>query len=347
MNMGNGNFTENMLKPRLRQVAEQAGVSLTTASMVLAGKGKISPVVRERVMDAARRIGYKRRVPSSPGTITVLLPFDDQWAHIFHFIRPIIVEMERTLIGEGYYPVIVPTWYTTDVENTVARVLANEARAVFSLHYGNEALFRQLESMDIPVVVIMNNNYQDTFYSVCVDDFQGAYEGCLHLIRLGHRAIGYVDFPRPDLPAIVADRFIGFQKAMDEFGIPFDASRRLTVPLHDRSALRDGLRGLFTRKDRPTALFVHDDYFAARVISELAGMGLRVPEDVSMIAPGDVLDYGDPFVPQITTMRINTTLLGQISSDLILNRMRRKPDDIHVLKVKQQLAERGSCRPRS
>ncbi|MGA2478089.1 MAG: LacI family DNA-binding transcriptional regulator [Spirochaetia bacterium] len=337
-----------MLKPRLRQVAEQAGVSLTTASMVLAGKGKISPLVRERVVEAALKIGYQRRSSrsESPGTITLLLPFDDQWAHTFHFIRPIIVEIERTLIKAGYYPVIVPTWYSSDVENTIAKILANEARAVFSIHYGNDALFRQLEGMGIPVVVVNNNNYQDTFYSVCVDDFQGAYEGCLHLIRLGHTEIGYVDFPRPDLPAIVADRFIGFQKAMDEFGIPFDASRRVTVPLDDRPALREGLRRLFSDGARCTALFIHDDYFAARVISELAGLGLKVPDDVSVMAPGDVLDYSDPFVPQITTMRINTALMGQISADLILNRMRRNPDDIHVLKIKQQLADRGSCRRR-
>jgi DNA-binding LacI/PurR family transcriptional regulator len=45
-------------------------------------------------------------------------------------------------------------------------------------------------------------------------------------------------------------------------------------------------------------------------------------------------------------MRINTALMGQISADLILNRMRRNPDDIHVLKIKQQLADRGSCRRR-
>ena len=198
--------------------------------------------------------------------------------------------------------------------------------------------------MGIPVVVVMNSNYQDTFYSVCVDDFQGAYEGSLHLIRLGHRDIGYVDFPRPDLPASVVDRYIGFKKALDEYGLPFDPSWRLTVPQDDRAALADGLKVLFSSPHRPTALFVHDDHFAARVMSELAAQGLKVPDDVSLIAPGDVHNYSDPFVPQITTMRINTALMGQISAELILNRMKRRSDDIHVLKIKQQLVDRGSCR---
>ncbi len=339
-----------MSKPNLNQVAREAGVSVTTASLALSGKGKISLAVREKVSRVARKIGYARKATpaqkgaQTPRTITILLPVDDQWAHIFFFVRPIIVEIEKTLIRDGYYPSVIPTFYTADVEHTIPKILANEAKAVFSIHYGNAALFRQLEARGIPVVVVMNNNFQDTFYSVCVDDFQGAYEGCLHLIRLGHRSIGYIDYPRPELPAVVIDRFIGFRKAMDEYALRFEEGARLTVGRDDRAALGEGLRVLFSRSPRPTALFVHDDYLAARVVSELAAQGIHVPVDVSLIAPGDVLDYSDPFVPQISTMRINTALMGQVSADLILNRLKMKPDDIHVLKIKQQLVDRGSCR---
>jgi LacI family transcriptional regulator len=339
-----------MSKPKLQQVADQAGVSLTTASLALSGKGKISLPVRRRVMDTAALLGYKGRpirISSDlprPQTITVLLPVDDVWASTFHFIRPIIMEIERSLIRENYYPVVIPTFFTPDEEKIVTNILANEAKAVFSIHYGNAALFRKLEEMGIPVVVIMNNNFQDQFYSVCIDDFQGAYEGCLHLVRLGHREIGYLEYPRPDLPAIVVDRFIGFKKAMDEYAIPFREQWRISAPLRDRQALHDALAGLFGGVPRPTALFVHDDYFASRAIAELAALGLSVPRDVSVIAPGDVIDYDEPFAPRITTMSTNTALMGQISGDLMLNRLRSRPEDIHVLKVKQQLVDRGSCR---
>jgi len=339
-----------MPKLKLQQVADQAGVSLTTASLVLSGKGKISLPVRRRVIDAAAMLGYKGRparatsVPLHPQSITILLPIDDVWAPTFHLIRPIIMEIERSLIRENYYPVIIPAFYTPDEEKIVAKILANEAKAVFSIHYGNAALFRKLEDMGIPVVVIMNNNFQDQFYSVCIDDFQGAYEGCLHLIRLGHRDIAYLEYPRPDLPAIVVDRFIGFKKAMDEFALPFREGWRVSAPLRDREALHDAIAGLFGGKPRPTALFVHDDYFASRAIPELATLGIAVPRDVSLIAPGDVVNYDEPFAPRITTMSTNTALMGQISGDLMMNRLRRKPEDIHVLKVKQQLVDRGSCR---
>jgi LacI family transcriptional regulator len=339
-----------MNKPKLQHVAVEAGVSLTTASLALSGKGKISTVVRNRVNEAARKIGYTRREVrpgepiQTPGLITVLLPMDQTWAHVFSFIRPMIEEMERSLLREGYYPLLLPTFRSSSSEDTFARILANRAKAVFSIHFGEEALFRQLEERNIPVVVVMNNNFQETLYSVCVDDFQGAYEGCLHLIRLGHTNVGYVDYHRPELPAVVTDRFIGFRKAMDEHGIRFDPEKRLTTGFHDSAGLAEGLRALFSQQPKPTALFVHDDYFAARVISELSAMGLTVPADVSIIAPGDVLNYDEPFVPRITTMRINTALMGKIAADLIVNRLKRNPEDIHVLKVKQQLADRGSCR---
>ena len=339
-----------MSKPKLIQVAQKARVSLTTASLALSGKGKISMEVRERVQRAASLLGYRKREAhpepqtDAPRTITILLPVDEEWSHVFHFIRPIIVEIERHLILENYYPVLLPTFYSAEAANTIAKILANEAKAVFSIHYGNEELFRRLEGLGIPVVLIMNNNFQDTLSSVCVDDFQGAYEGCLHLIRLGHRAIGYVDYHRPDLPAVVVDRFIGFKKAMDEYGLPCEPALRLTVRLDDREGLAEGIRRMFAGQQKPTALFVHDDYFAARVLSELSQLHLRVPGDVSLIAPGDVLNFADPFIPQLTTMRINTALMGQIAADLLLSRIRRKSEDIHVLKVKQQLVDRGSCR---
>jgi LacI family transcriptional regulator len=339
-----------MIKPRLQEVADEAGVSLTTASLALSGKGKISLPVRKRVQDAAASLGYAGRGPrpaerpNPPHTITILLPVDDVWAPTFHFVRPIIMEIERSLIRENYYPVVIPTFYTPDEEKIVSKILANEAKAVFSIHYGNAALFQKLEGMGIPVVVINNNNFQDQFYSVCIDDFQGAYEGCLHLIRLGHREIGYIDYPRPDLPAVVVDRFIGFKKAIDEYAISWREERRITTALHDRAALRDALARLFGGPSKPTALFAHDDHFASRVLAELQAMGLSVPRDVSLIAPGDVINYDEPFAPRITTMRTNTVLLGQISGDLMMNRLRRRPEDIHVLKVKQQLVDRGSCR---
>jgi DNA-binding LacI/PurR family transcriptional regulator len=75
----------------------------------------------------------------------------------------------------------------------------------------------------------------------------------------------------------------------------------------------------------------------------LEALGLEVPDDVSLIAPGDVLDYSQCYLPQITTMRINTTSLGKLACNLFFDRLRNNIQDIHVLKLKQQLVRRGTC----
>jgi DNA-binding LacI/PurR family transcriptional regulator len=215
---------------------------------------------------------------------------------------------------------------------------------VFSVHYGNGRLFEELEAEGIRLVVVNNSSYQDRFYSVCVDDFQGAYEGALYLIGLGHRAIAFVEYERPDQPGVIADRFVGFRKALDENRLGFSAEQRISIPFMDEARLARKLAALFTRRERPTAIFSHDDYLGMYVIAALKHLGLRVPEDVSLIAPGDVLDYSIPCTPQTTTMRINTSLLGRTAATLMLDRLNNERKDVHVLKVKEQLVRRSTCR---
>ena len=142
----------------------------------------------------------------------------------------------------------------------------------------------------------------------------------------------------------MADRFVGFRKALEENRLAFPPDQRVTVPFMDQKKLIKKLDMLFSRPERPTAVFAHDDYLGLFVIRALEELGLRVPRDVSLIAPGDVLDYSLPGIPQITTMRINTSLLGGTAANVMLERFRNHHEDVHVLKVKEQLMKRESCR---
>jgi len=334
----------------LKDVAKEAGISLATASLVLNGKGTISKEVKKRVYSAAKKLGYRKNIYASSvagnsfSHIAVLVHEDYDKAFEWNFIRHMIIQIENVITKKGYYPVLIPVNLTLKTRETLKKIISSGTGAVFSIHYGNKELFTQLEDLGLPVVVVNNSNYQDTFYSVCVDDFQGAYEGTLHLIKLGHRNILYLEYDRPDIPSVVADRFIGFKKAIDEYSINFPEEYRIRVNLYDMDGLSSRLKDLFLNKKRPTAVFSHDDYFAARIMVVLNSLRLKVPEDVSIIAPGDTLDYNQPYIPRITTMSINTDLLGKLAGELMINRFKNKPDDIHVLKVKQQLIKRGSCK---
>jgi LacI family transcriptional regulator len=338
-----------MQKPKLKDIALSAGVSLTTASMALSGKGRISAIVRERVLNTAKTLGYAKKKHAFSNQnenrrVGIFMQLDEEWAHVQYLIRTIVVSIQEGLSDKGYTTLLLPIHCRMENDEILRLIDSAGICALFSIHYGNEKLFDILEKSGLPVVLVNNNSFRNKFYAVCVDDFQGAYEGALYLLQNGHRAFAYLEYDRPDMPTLVANRFVGFKKALDEFHIEFFPKQRITIDINDFEGLRKALRTLFSGRNKPTALFVHDDRFAAHIVAILQTMGLGVPSDVSIIAPGDVLDYNEPFVPKITTMRINTALMGKLAMESMINRLCNSPVDVHVVNIKQQLIERGSCR---
>ncbi|HUJ76212.1 MAG TPA: LacI family DNA-binding transcriptional regulator, partial [bacterium] len=328
---------------RLKDVARKARVSVATVSLVLADKGRISQEVRGRVRETAASLGYRPRSgprasrPAAAAAVGILCAEDRQYE--WNFIRPTLLELEHALRQRGHTPVLIPASSREEPEKTVQQVQDSGVRAVFSLQISTGAVFAGLRERGVQVVVINTSGFQDRLDSVCVDDFQGAYEGARYLLGLGHRSVAFVEYARPESPAVVADRFIGFRKALDEQRVGLSPERRITVPFMDTARLEKKLAALFGRTGRPaggrpTAIFAHDDYLGLYVIEALGRMGLSVPGDVSLVAPGDVLDYSLPLMPQITTLRIDTALLGKIAANLMFDRMRAAEPGRHVLKVK-------------
>jgi DNA-binding LacI/PurR family transcriptional regulator len=103
-----------MKKATLRTIADAAGVSVTTASLVLTGKGRISEAVRQTVLDTAASLGYDRKLAMVPGgkrpSVGVLLNLDPHWSFVWGFIRPIIAGIERVFVEKGYDVVLVPIY---------------------------------------------------------------------------------------------------------------------------------------------------------------------------------------------------------------------------------------------
>ena len=338
-----------MKKATLRSIADAAGVSVTTASLVLSGKGRISETVRQTVLDTAASLAYDRKLALAPPgkrfSVGVLLNLDPHWSFVWGFIRPIIAGIERIFVDKGYDVVLVPIYDPQPDSTLEDRITHGGYKGLFSLHFVDEQLFSTLEAKGIPIIVIMNSNFQDRFHSILVDDFQGAYEGISHLIALGHRDILYAGTERINLPKLATDRYYGFCKALEEAGIAVTPQSYLNCEASNTQHLEASLKEIFSRKRRPSAIYAIDDDMAIRIMALLGHLGFRVPEDVSIIAPGDLLNYSDPHVVPITTLRIDTSLMGRLASDMMLRRLSGEQDGVHVIKIKQQLVQRGSTRP--
>jgi LacI family transcriptional regulator len=337
-----------MVKPTLQEIARIAGVSLSTASLVLSRKGKISGEVQDKVRAAAKTLGYKRYLPvfsEKTNKIAVLFHFDHNLAHTWNMLRQVTVELQAYLEKNSYLTMLIPITYDMQDDEIFNKVLASGAVAVFSMHFGREQLFIRFEEAAIPVVVIINSQFQSKFHTVCADNFQGSYEAASYLIKLGHRNIIYAEFDIYQLPSTLSDRFLGFFKAIQEYGIKFPDKNKIHLDIRDLKDIRRKFRDILTgsETEKPTGIFFVDDYLAAHCSGILSDLGFSYPHNISIIAAGEVLDYNEPYIPPITTMQTNPQLLGKFSAEMVFNILESTQDTNNVLKIKQQLVDRGSC----
>lgn len=333
---------------KLFDVAQKAGVSITTASMALSGKGRISADVRQKVLAAAEQLEYKKNRPSGNKHWTLLYNLDRENDSLSYFFNPIIRQLRDTARQAGYAVNLLPVTAGMKSEE-IFRELSNlKTSALLSIHLADQILFDQLEKNGVPCVIINNTAYQDHFFTVCVDDFQGAYEGTLKLIEAGHRKIAYLDYPRINLTGTLTDRYFGFRKAIEENGIDLPEEWRRTVNIRDYDDISSHLKKLFSEEPPspgPTALFLHDDLLAGKVVYLLGKMGYSLPTDISIIAPGDTLNYDSPETSRISTMKIDTKLMGSYAAAIMLERLGTGLQAPHILKIRQTFVDRNSINP--
>jgi DNA-binding LacI/PurR family transcriptional regulator len=333
----------------LKDLAAAAGISVAAVSMVLSGKGKISPALVSKVLALAEGMGYARRAhPAEPGIkrfkyVSILQSED--FPYLWNFSQPFASYLEEETIRMGYYPIILHVPAGATATTIFKEITGARVGAVFAIHYADPLLFQDLEKAGIPVIIINNSEYQTSFYSVLADEVQGAFEATMHLIGLGHRAIGYADYLRPNYPTLVNDRFFGYRKALEESDIEYRDGHRISVSLPDFDALVKKVEAIYALPSPPTAFAVHDDYFAAYLHEALRRIGKQVSRDVSLIATGgDVLDYSVPFIPKISTMQVDQKLMVSMAWSLLESRLQAPSLSIQVLKTKMPLVDRGSCR---
>ena len=318
--------------------------------MVFNGTGRISDKTKQLILKEAESLGYihKPRNTKKSGdekTVAILILIDPEWSFIWYFLTDMITQIDRDLSEQGLRTVLLPVSHHEDYKHIYQKITKLDCFSIFSIHFGNEQLFSRLEQDGIPVIMILNNNYQDKFFSICVDDFQGAYEGTRYLLELGHEEIVFVDSTREDLPNLSSDRYYGFLKAMEEEKTSVREDFRINCRTGwSEDELEAYFRSVMDRTPPPTAFFCLDDEIAIRVWNSLRNLGYSIPENISILAPGDVLDYSKPYIPQITTMHIDMKYIGGLAVGMLVNRLKNDSEAVHVLKVKQQLIERKSCR---
>lgn len=274
----------------IKDVARDVDMSTATVSRALRGLPGVSEETRERVMEAARRLGYVAS-PSAAGlatgqtrTVAVIVPFVTQW-----FFAAVVQGAEEVLRERGYdlllYNLAGDASARHRVFETNLLTKRVDAVLVLSLKPSRDEMAR-LTDLGRPVTVVGAD--LPGWSTVRIDDEEAASTATQHLVDLGHRRIAYMggategvlDFTAPSA------RLAGYRRTLKNAGLPLDDDLESDGDFTVAGGLRAG-HELLACADRPTAVFAASDEMAIGVLRAARELGLRVPEDVSVVGIDD------------------------------------------------------------
>lgn len=304
----------------LADVAQAASVSKTTASLALNGKAndKIPASTRQRVLAAADALQFRphgvaralvRRRADVLGVVCTLNPFVELAHHAFE--QALLSALFHHVLERGYNPMIygVPP---TDADDRVLARYADGRSDGFILLYPEpeSALVQRLYRMGIPVVALCCR--AEGIYWVDSDHTDGIRMAVNHLVGLGHRRIGYL--VAPDVDRNTHIRVLAFRQALQEHGLSLPED--WVVFYEGKEAASEArIARLCAEPEPPTALLTWNDFAACEVYQSLHRLGVRVPEDISIVGFDDI-PAARTLVPALTTVRQDVVQMARMAADL-------------------------------
>ncbi|WP_433893791.1 LacI family DNA-binding transcriptional regulator [Streptomyces sp. CA-111067] len=301
-------------KVTLAQIAETAGVSVPTVSKVLNGRQDVSPPTRQKVERLLEVHGYRRSSRSAPEVPLIEIVFhelDAIWA------MELILGVEKVAKDTGSSVVLTqsgtrhapgPEW--------IEGVLRRRPLGVILVFSALPQEYKQqLRSRSIPFVIIdPAGDPEPDVPSVGSANWSGGLAATRHLIELGHRRIGIITGPE-DMMCSLA-RLDGFRSAMTSAGLEPDPSLVSFGDFHVEGGYERAM-AMLRRTDRPTAVFAGSDLQALGVLEAAGALGLRTPEDLSVVGYDDV-PVAKWSRPALTTVHQPLRKMAEAASEMLL-----------------------------
>lgn len=282
----------------LKQLSAMLSLSQTTVSRALNGYPEVNEETRRRVMDAAKRHGYRpnpsarQLATGKAGMIGYVLPTGDAVDIDPHFVE-FLSGMGDYARGHGLDLVLSPS-SVGDEEATYRRIAAG--RQVDAVYVSSprqaDRRIALLHKIGLPYVVHGRSEGLDFDYPYIDIDNEGAFrEAGRLLIQLGHRRIALINGKMDETFAILRER--GLRQALTETGLSLPPARTRAQPMTDEAGYR-AARSLLEAPDRPSAILCSSLIMSLGVFRAARDLGLRIPQDVSVISHDDVFPWLKP-----------------------------------------------------
>ncbi len=343
----------------LRDVAQMAGVSISTASRALAGDQTraVAPETRERIWEAVRQLQYQpkdaarrlvRRVDSRVRRTYNIGLILGQVSYKFSdpFWSPVLDGVDEELIRQEYHLRFAFTF--DDLARPNQRLLLSHAHVDGLILLGTVPPLDRMAAIGPERTVIISNaddhgRWKETLPAdvIAVEKRRAIYRLVDHLVALGRRRFGFLG-----PPPTTDERAEAFIDALAHHNLPFDPARCLRSPWPAEGAY-EVAKTLFTGGNIPDALVCGCDTIAIGAMRAAKECGLRLPDDLAITGFDDI-SFARDLDPPLTTIHVPKELLGELAVRKLIERIGHPDRPPIVQTVQTTLVVRGSCgAPRS
>jgi len=332
-----------MDKITIYDIAKIANVSPKTVSRVINNEASVSKDTHEKVLKVIEEnnflpnISAQRLSSNRLKSIGLIVP---------RVGSPYASELISSIINKckekDYVSVVYPIESgEKEIKKVLALYLQRHVDGFIFAPPGSEDnfLLDYLEKRNIPTILITPNSPYRKFCIVKATDKVGGYQATNYLVSLGHKKVGIITC----IPGrtFAQERLAGYREAMSAHGIAINKN----YILNGDNSFSSGFAAttqLMSLENRPTAIFACNDEMALGAESAIYKMGLKIPDDISLIGFDDIALTSELSVP-LTTIRQPVEDIGSITVSLLIQLIEKKEVEKKVYEVPTELVVRSSC----
>ncbi|WP_246018304.1 LacI family DNA-binding transcriptional regulator [Pelagibacterium montanilacus] len=327
----------------INDIADHAGVSRSTVSLVLRGSSRISKATIDRVNASIDALGYTyNRGAANLRTQTsqaIGLIINDLMNPFFTELTATIEEMADR---EGYFVYLVQSNEEPARQHKLCMSLLEHGVAgliVCPATGSSLETFDRLHERRIPVCIAVRPFASDRFDFSGPDNFRAAEIATDALLKRGHRRIAFLGGERGNPSR--DDRVAGYFKALQQAGIEYDPALVVESRPSRQSGITD-VETVLSLRDRPTAALCYNDFVAISVMHGLRKNGLEPGSDMALIG-FDGMPEAEMSHPTLTTVSLHPREIGREAAELVISRIREPNRDVTRRIQTPQLIVRDSC----
>jgi LacI family transcriptional regulator len=328
-------------RPTITDVARLCGVTPATVSRVLNKKKKFSTsdAVREKILETARKLGYVPDLAArnlNRGATHIIGVFASPRTHIAEGINESLLEGIASVLHPQGYDVF---FELSSNENRGHAIPFWRFDGAILMQMPKSETIAELDRRRVPYVCV-NEKVGNPNATVLADDVMGANSALEHLVGLGHKRLAYANAQATYFDHYsVTDRYETLLAGVRKHSLHFVEGHETPFPSAGdflQHAIIDG---------RATAVITYDHHIAVMILGAAQKLGLRIPQDFSLVCFNDVFPVAlTP--PPLTAVAVSGLEMGRIGADLLLNAIQKPTAAVgKVIRVPEYLIVRASTAP--